>query len=286
MRRWLSFVIVLILLTVPFSADAAETGSLTLLTRDGEGNAVDLTVELCQIAVYKNRYDFTAAFEASGISLKGLIEDPSPLNASSLLSYVQKQKIQGTAARSVGGSALFEDLEQGIYIVWCDEKQEYCFDPFILFLPQRISDELDYDVSAAPKLSPNTPDSRNIHVMKRWEDHGVSSVLRPRQINVTLLRGDTPVREAVLSKENGWSYTFTNLPQEGLYSVRESAVQNYSPHYGGSAKDGFVITNTFSGASLPQTGQLWWPVAVILIAGLCFIGLGIMQLRGTKNEEK
>ena len=40
------------------------------------------------------------------------------------------------------------------------------------------------------------------------------------------------------------------------------------------------------GPSLPQTGQLWWPVPLLLCAGLFFIAVGLICRRGASHEEK
>ena len=37
--------------------------------------------------------------------------------------------------------------------------------------------------------------------------------------------------------------------------------------------------------TLPQTGQLWWPVPVLIAAGLLFVVIGLVRRRGTKDED-
>ena len=44
-------------------------------------------------------------------------------------------------------------------------------------------------------------------------------------------------------------------------------------------------TPTKDPSVLPQTGQLWWPVPVLLAAGLLLIVLGLMRRRGGQDEE-
>lgn len=39
------------------------------------------------------------------------------------------------------------------------------------------------------------------------------------------------------------------------------------------------------GEKLPQTGQLWWPVPVLLAAGLLFVVLGLVRRRGNAHGE-
>ena len=45
---------------------------------------------------------------------------------------------------------------------------------------------------------------------------------------------------------------------------------------------GFV----FSVAKLPQTGQPWWPVPVLLAAGLVLVIIGLVRRRGDDYEER
>lgn len=44
-------------------------------------------------------------------------------------------------------------------------------------------------------------------------------------------------------------------------------------------------TTEASGGKLPQTGQLWWPVPVLLILGIAFILIGLIRRRGACHED-
>lgn len=59
-----------------------------------------------------------------------------------------------------------------------------------------------------------------ITVNKTWADKGAEAI-RPESINVTLTNGALSLT-AELSDDNGWTYTFTNLPLSGTYTVTES----------------------------------------------------------------
>ena len=37
--------------------------------------------------------------------------------------------------------------------------------------------------------------------------------------------------------------------------------------------------------TLPQTGQLWWPVPVLIAAGLLFVVIGLLRRRGAADEK-
>ena len=101
-------------------------------------------------------------------------------------------------------------------------------------------------------------------------------------MTVELLCGDIAVDRVELSEQNGWAHTFTGLPA-GKYAVRELSVAEYETEINGDARHGFVITNTYAGERLPETGQHWWPIAALVIAGVGFALLGILELRGGKD---
>jgi hypothetical protein len=42
---------------------------------------------------------------------------------------------------------------------------------------------------------------------------------------------------------------------------------------------------TLSGSFIPQTGQLWWPVPVMVAFGLAFIVIGLIRRRNITDEE-
>ena len=58
-----------------------------------------------------------------------------------------------------------------------------------------------------------------------------------------------------------------------------------------------MVTNTYGGSGSPsggdgsgkppliQTGQLWWPVPVLLAGGLLLIVLGLIRRRSIGNEK-
>ncbi len=49
-----------------------------------------------------------------------------------------------------------------------------------------------------------------------------------------------------------------------------------------SSKDAVVTTTP---EKLPQTGQLWWPVPVMLIGGLIFLGIGLRLILDSRKED-
>ncbi len=68
--------------------------------------------------------------------------------------------------------------------------------------------------------------------------------------------------------------------------MEESAVTDYAVNYSGDSENGFIITNTYNGEKLPQTGQLWWPIAIITVAGVAFVALGVIEMKGKKDGKQ
>lgn len=136
---------------------------------------------------------------------------------------------------------------------------------------------------------------------------------RPDSIVVELLQTDvegntTVVDRQTLTKENQWSYTWKNLSTVMRWSVSEAEVpKGYTVAV---AREGntVVLTNTAkkpgnpdgevnppskkptdkttdkTSDKLPQTGQLWWPVLVLLFAGAICLLVGRV-LRDRKEEK-
>ena len=90
--------------------------------------------------------------------------------------------------------------------------------------------------------------------------------------------------QQILSDENQWSYTWNDLSSRYTWNVVETTVpEGYTES---SIKEGntVVLTNTSttpvieekptSSNQLPLTGQLQWPIPVLVIAGIMFLIIG------------
>lgn len=121
----------------------------------------------------------------------------------------------------------------------------------------------------------------DLTVKKVWSGDKASN--RPAAATVTLYNGDTPVEAVALSAANNWSYTWKELDGAGNWQVLETSIpKGYTPSY--QLKDGVLtVTNT---ASLIQTGQLNWPIAVLGCAGMLLILLGVLMTKRRKAEEQ
>ena len=280
-------VVLLCCLAIPCFA-SAENGNVNItLENKSKNNINGVTVHLCQVAELNNNgYYPTTAFEGSGISVSGLINTPDESSAKSVTEYIKNNQIDVLSAVSENGKATFSNLGLGIWVVFCDEDSKYTFNPYIVFLPYESGGKLYYEVSSAPKIEDSNPNEINIYVIKKWDDKNNAAKKRPDSVKVELLNGSEVVSTAELSEFNGWSHTFTGVSKDGNYSVRENAVADYKADYSGDVTNGFVVTNTYNGEKLPQTGQYWWPIILIAVAGVGFIALGIYEVGVKKNAKK
>lgn len=171
-----------------------------------------------------------------------------------------------------------------------------------------------YDVVASPKHSKEDVTVINEYaVYKRWNDTGYSSN-RPSSVTVQIYCDGNLYETVTLSANNSWHYKW-KYEAGHEWRVRETSTgRNYSPAVTTEGNGFvFVITNTYNppevpdtppndpgetpgtpdlpevlgairdlpavlGARrLPQTGQLWWPLPILVLLGLFFIVKGIRQ---------
>lgn len=88
-----------------------------------------------------------------------------------------------------------------------------------------------------------------VNVTKVWDDDDDNDGKRPESVKVTLLRDGAEYDEVMLSQENGWKHTWSDLGaylagEAVVYTVVEEEVEGYESVITGSAADGFIITNT------------------------------------------
>lgn len=94
-------------------------------------------------------------------------------------------------------------------------------------------------------LTPVNPSHTEVSVKKVWNDNNNADGLRPDSITVDLIKDGEKYASAKLSEDGGWQHSFTDLPKDSEYSVYENTDERYKVDYGGSAAEGYVITNTY-----------------------------------------
>ena len=134
----------------------------------------------------------------------------------------------------------------------------------------------------------NETEYRTVRVV--WTDRNNAGKTRPSSVTVQLMKNGTAYGDPVkLSASNKWTYKWTTLENDQNYEVVEMVVpKGYNVKYS-KTKYTFTITNkrsttryTTSGKPL-QTGQLNWPIPVLAVCGLAFIGGGLALILRKKR---
>lgn len=229
------------------------------------------------INAMKNAADWAAASEA----MKALTTDITPT-------------AEGTT--DADGRVVFTDLTPGLYLVsgvptiigtWA-----YSFQSFLTAIPTRDMEEVwQYDVLSTIKLE-RSEATINLECLKIWEDDN-RGTNRPTEIEVHLLQDGIQIDAVRLNAENNWHHIFCDLPADHEYSLREVLDGNsgYEPQY--SIVNGvYVITNYQTATatptpSIPETGQLWWPVPLLAGSGMILFVIGwILHRKWSQAHEE
>ena len=173
--------------------------------------------------------------------------------------------------------------------------RRYDHKPFMVMLPTQDTQTGDwlYEVIVDPKHEssevPDTPSAVTRKVLKVWDDEAGSD--RPAEVVVQLLCDGEVYDTVTLNAENNWRYTWSELDDSYTWTVVEEECKGYTVSV---ERDGitFVVTNTRvtplptppgptdpAKPSLPQTGQVWWPVPVLLMCGLLLSIIGLICRR-------
>lgn len=304
-KRTFSALLAVLLLMLSFAADAESldtTRSVSLTVRfrhDGVGMQ-DAQFQLYHVASMDASGELTllAPFTRYNVQLGGLSESELAGVATTLEGYILRDGIAPTytASTNSNGSAYFEGMPQGLYLVLGDRYAAgdavFTIQPSMVQLPflHSVEGRWDYEVMMNAKYT-FAPHATIVtrKVLKVWEN--VDGVTLPEQITVHLLRDGVIADTVQLSEECLWRYTWTELDATSRWTVVEEELDDYLVNV---TQEGvtFVITNTYDaeepgptptpspdGPQLPQTGQLWWPVPMLMSLGLLLIVLGLLIRR-------
>ena len=203
-----------------------------------------------------------------------------------------------SAVTDADGVAKFADIPMGLYLIVGSgvEKDGYVYSttPFFVMLPEQdmSSNTWNYHVVANAKPG-REPVRADFEVIKIWKDD-CHKDQRPKSIAISLIC-DGEVYDTITLPHNGaWSYTWKDLDTNHQRKVMEKKEQGYKDPDIQQEGNTFIVTNTCSKPTtppqpgkptLPQTGQLWWPVPVLIAAGLLFVVIGLVRRRGAVDEE-
>lgn len=258
-------------------------------------------------------------FDQSGVELdiRGKNDEAWRAAATTLEGYVQARKLTPADSGTTGADGVLAfptgagKLEPGLYLVTGRRHAQdgYYYDPapFMALLPDHgTENDWVYQVAASVKFDrtdvPSEDDDETVDrvVKKVWQDG--DSEDRPTSVTVRLLRNGEVYETVTLNAENRWRYTWTGLDAHDRWTVTEMEVP--AGYTVSVTREGavFVVTNRLreegpeepelpnppeepdgpehpDTPTLPQTGQLWWPVPVLLCGGLALICVGLLRRR-------
>ena len=177
-----------------------------------------------------------------------------------------------------------------------------------------ITNSYPVDVPKNDQPEPTNPALTDIPVYKIWNDSENAAGKRPESVTVHLIKDGSIYRSLSLSTNSGWKGVFLDVPSDGAYTIQEDAVSGYTAMY--KAQGGFIVTNVYtqdetnpgvppepivpgandnkptdSGShyegtiSIPQTGNLNWPVPVLGVLGILFLLCGFAFIPRNRRKE-
>lgn len=223
--------------------------SLTINITSSDSTAAEsaLSIGLCKIAsLYGEKYELTDVFADSGISIESISNNASSNHFAEIYRYITENKIpHQTATTNLENSAIFSNLDKGIYLVFCEQSQNLTFSPYIVFLPSVVNGNINYNVTSEPKTITEEENVKDINVKVLWHDDNDYAEKRPDSVSITLYRNGTAYRTVVVNEECNWEYTFRNVPADGIYFVRiDDGSGHYEIYYEGDSENGFIIIHT------------------------------------------
>ena len=272
---------------MPCAAQAPINTTEIQLNNNDEEPINGLTVYFCKIADRKgDDFSFIPSLEgALPFTATDLLHAPSSENALLVYDCVKAKGTAALSAVSAEGIVSFSTEEEGVWLVYCQNDSLYTFDPYFVFLPYAENWEWQHKLISKPNMKIDTAAVTQITVSQQWDDADDEKGKRPDSVVVELKRDGMVIQTATLSKQSGWTHTFTDLSGGGYYSVGMQKVAQYTARYNGDCVKGFVVTGIFAGNGLPQTGEDWRPVLILIVVGVACLLFGILKMRGKRREE-
>ena len=189
------------------------------------------------------------------------------------------------------GKAVLNDVRLGLYLMLGEsvtiDKWTYKPIPTLVMVPQWDGTDWIYDVETEPKKElepvPTTPPADktiDYSVIKKWAND--NETVRPKEVRVSIKKGNSVVKTVVLNSDNNWSYSWSDKDDGIAYSVSEQIPEKYSPVYSHNAHE-FTITNVYQETPPPvNTGDttnsdVWLAILVGSILGVLIAGTVLLK---------
>lgn len=261
--------------------DLNRTGSIKVSLYDTETSELVRggALTLYRVAKVKKSsadlsFAYTNGFEDCGIELGDLSEGD--------LAEQLAGKIAATAASTTlevgdSGTVEFDDLEVGLYLVVQSRAAEGydAIRPFLVSVPIRENGSYRYEVDALPKVgtathkTPETPETPETPTIPETPT--------------------TPVTPEVPNEDNPNNPNNPNAPGPDNPDGWVLGFHGDSPEDGTSPaapNPGAPGTKVLGAHGLPQTGQLNWPIPVLVCTGVVLVAAGLLLKKGTRRDEK
>ena len=128
-------------------------------------------------------------------------------------------------------------------------------------ITEDIVDGYSAEINGLNITNTHNPIKIDITGQKVWVDENNIEGLRPNEITVRLLANGIEVSSTKVTRDNDWTYTFTELDkyangQEINYTVEEDAVEHYDMSLDKDNK--FIIVNTHNPKNVEISGTKTW----------------------------
>ena len=243
--------------------DMSKKGSIKVTIQQGTEVISGGTLTLYRVGAIQEsdgNYSFvlTGDFKDCGESLDDI---QSAQLAKNLAQYAADHSLSGTV-KEIGrnGTVVFSDLEPGLYLLVQETAPEGYekIDPFLVTVPMEEDGSYVYDVDASPKVEPNKPEEPT----KPSEPANPTEPVEPTE--------PTDPSEPANPTE----------PTEPMEPTDPSEpTKPLTP----TDPSGPSTPSKPSTPALPQTGQLTWPIPVLVVLGLGLFSLGWMLRFGRRK---
>lgn len=289
-----------------------DTVNISVICKNVDGTK---TIEGMKIDMYcvgkrmpDGSYEFDEAFKNCLVPDADMNSSELSKIAESLLNVIKADNIaaDASAKSDANGVAAFENVEDGIYIIYGGryEHMGYAYEmsPVIFESAAWNPDNNTADLSALAKISedklPENPVMAEYTIKKVWSDDEGLEVNRSSFVDVDIFCDGKLFASVLLNEDNNWQYSWTGDSSKEWSCKEVTEVDGYKVLYA-DEETTFLVQNVYFGSSssggdepgvtppadkLPQTGQLWWPVPVLLAVGVIFVAAGILIKKAERRN--
>lgn len=283
----LIYIIILMLIPIPvFSLN--YRGSIGIAFKYDENIVSNVNFSLYQLATYdnENKLQIADEFEIYSEDIKNYDDSNISDLTKDLSSYITENNIESYAKKKNGNELLmFENLNNGIYLVIGEaletDEGVYIPQPVLVTIPTIIDGEEKDNIIIEPKC-----DFRHwidVSVELKWDDQ--NNPKRPKEIVIQLVKNGEVVDEATLNEENNWEHHWNHIIEDDYEVVQKKVPNGYT---GSITKDGdhFTVIDFYRKEVLPDTGQLWLPVIILISGGVILIIVSLFLKKKEQKEKK